>query len=521
MERVAVSLVTEGDFDLDEFSDIPAPFSTEINTRRLSIYPVLSAVLAAPVFFVAKALFVFNETGCALTGKLAAALLSSAAAAIFYMVVFRLHGRRAAWLTTLIFAWGTSVYSTSQALWQHPASVLFLSMTLLFLVMAEKDDVWAGRAGLPLALTFAARHADVAIVLTLSIIVAWRFRRRIATLVAWGAPVAVLQLLYQAVYFGSPLRHGFSDKAGWFDEPWGVGHFGLLFSPARGLLVFTPIAIVALVGLARSWQGKHRRLAIAATLAASAHWLLMGRWESWHGGVCFGPRMMTDALPLIFLFLPVGLARLPRLGALLAAFSISAQMLGAFAYNDYRWERLYQWKGMPFRAALWSWRDNPLLFYARERVLVLALPTIRDRRAEIHKYPVVLGGPSGSRVAFSEGRVRVSGDVVRFGDVHLVRRAVVRDDRLLLLGRWSGLFLRVKGEGRSRPLVLRIVGKGAGRLYVGIRSFLGPTTYSAFEMSGEFEWRLPYEHALAPGPDVFITIGKTKDRAQIENVSLE
>ncbi|MBN2371301.1 MAG: hypothetical protein JXO72_12530 [Vicinamibacteria bacterium] len=521
MERVAASLVTAGDFDLDEFPEVSAPFSMKIGEHRVSIYPVLPAVLAYPVFYVANTLFVFNETGCALAGKFAASLFSSAAAAVFFMIVLRLHGRRSAWIATLIFAWGTSIHSTSQALWQHPAAALFLSVTLLFIVMAENDDAWAGRAGLPLALTFAARHADIAIVSSLALVIAWRWRRRIASLVAWGAPVLVLLSFYQAAHFGCPLRHGFSDKAGWFDAPWGVGHFGLLLSPARGLLVFTPVVIVSLVGIARSWHGAHRRLAVAATLAASAHWIFMGRWGAWHGGVCWGPRMMTGVLPLLFLFLPAGLARLPMLGALLALFSIGAQQLGAFAYDDYRWERLYQWKGMSFHAALWSWRDSPLLFHARERVLVLALPAIRDRRAEIHRYPMVLAGPSGSQIAFANGRVVVSGDVARFSDVHLVRRAKAHDDRLSLQGRWSGLFLRVKGEGRRRPLELRIAGKGEGRLYVGIRRFLGRTTYSTFEMSGDFEWRSPYEYAAAPGPDIFITTGRTRDPAVITNVSLE
>ena len=70
-ERVAVSLVTEGDFDLDEFSEISTPFSMEIDMHRVSIYPVLSAVMAIPVFLVARTLFAFNETGCALAGKAA------------------------------------------------------------------------------------------------------------------------------------------------------------------------------------------------------------------------------------------------------------------------------------------------------------------------------------------------------------------------------------------------------------------------------------------------------------------
>jgi hypothetical protein len=95
-----------------------------------------------------------------------------------------------------VFALGTSVWSTSQALWQHPAAVLVYPLRSSAWCRAEADDRWAGRAGLPLALTVAARYADIALVTVLAIGVAVRWPRRIPHLVAWAAPVAVLVLAY-------------------------------------------------------------------------------------------------------------------------------------------------------------------------------------------------------------------------------------------------------------------------------------------------------------------------------------
>ncbi|HEU5322135.1 MAG TPA: hypothetical protein VFX28_15135, partial [Methylomirabilota bacterium] len=135
-ERVAASLVQEGDFDLDEYPEVEPPFAATAGGRRVSIYPVLSSVLAAPVFAASRLVFALDETGAALAGKVAASLFSAAAAGVLYLCL-ALRGRARAFFAAAVFALGTTVWSTSQALWQHPAAVLFLALALLFLVLAE------------------------------------------------------------------------------------------------------------------------------------------------------------------------------------------------------------------------------------------------------------------------------------------------------------------------------------------------------------------------------------------------
>ena len=71
--------------------------------------------------------------------------------------------------------------------------------------------------------------------------------------------------------------------------------------------MFTPVAAVAVYGLVRAIRFGERFLPIAAAAAAGAHLVFMGKWGEWHGGESWGPRMLTDALPLLFLFLPEGL----------------------------------------------------------------------------------------------------------------------------------------------------------------------------------------------------------------------
>ena len=232
------------------------------------------------------------------------------------------------------------------AVW--PPSGIALAAVLLW-----GPRVWPGIAAGSLLVNLAVgmTTADLSfgvLSVTVAAGIAVRRPRQLSALLLWASPAAALVLLYQWIYFGAPWRHGFSASLGRFDETWGLGHAGLLVSPAKGLLVFTPVALVAVLGMVRSFRRGERWLVATLATAVVGHWLLMGRWSEWHGGESWGPRMMTDVLPLLFLFLPEGLDVLPSVGAGLAALSVAVQALGAFAY-DYRWERLYQRRSAELR----------------------------------------------------------------------------------------------------------------------------------------------------------------------------
>ena len=519
--RVAASLALQGNFDLDEYPEVEFPFAHEVNGHRVSVYPVLSAVLAAPVFLACRLFFGLDDTGIALAGKFAASLFSALAATVLFCAIGRRHPSADARFAAVVFALGSCVWSTSQALWQHPAALLFLAGAVLFVLKAEHDEVWAGRAGLPLALTLAARHADVALVGVLALAIAARWPRRIPSLVAWGLAPVLFVLAYQWAYFGSPVKHGFSGSLGRFSTPWGEGHLGLLVSPAKGLIVFTPIVLVALLGLVRALRRGERWLTLALGAAVLAHFALMGRWGDWHGGQSFGPRLMTDALPLMFLFLPEGIAVAGGWGAALAMFGIGVQLLGAFA-DDGRWERLYQRPSAPGHPELWDLARSPIPLYARRAAFFPSLPDVRGGQAVVRQHPFVLFGPTGSRFGFaSPDRIEVKGADATASDVFPMAGASVDEGYLRLRGRRDGLFLRVTPGARLRRLELRVTGHGEGALYIGERSFWSSKTrFREYPMAGAFRIRHPYLFADSGGPDLVITLGRDAGNASIDSVAL-
>jgi hypothetical protein len=218
--------------------------------------------------------------------------------------------------------------------------------------------------------------------------------------------------------------------------------------------------------------------------------------------------------------LPEGLDVLPRLGSLLAGVSVAVQLVGAFAYEN-RWEILHEPELRVSRAALWRITDSPLALHLRERVVILALPGVRDGRAFVSEHPVVLFGPTGSRVSFEGSWLRVDGADPTLGDVHLQGGARVVEGRLRLKGRRNALFVRLRPGARQRRLELRVHGRGHGPLFVGEQRFDGrPPRWTEYSMRGAFAIRHPYYHPESGGEDLLVAVGKGGGEAALEAVSL-
>ncbi|MFI5297012.1 MAG: hypothetical protein ACHREM_02850 [Polyangiales bacterium] len=125
--------------------------------------------------------------------------------------------------------------------------------------------------------------------------------KRIRDLVAFCAPIAVAILFVfsmNAIRFGNPLESGYGGEANQFiARQLATTVPKLLLSFDKGLLVFSPIVILGLLG----WRGFVRERRAEAALAASCivvNLLLAGAWHSWMGGCSWGPRLLVPVIAL-------------------------------------------------------------------------------------------------------------------------------------------------------------------------------------------------------------------------------
>jgi hypothetical protein len=272
--------------------------------------------------------------------------------------------------------WATA----SQLLWQHGPLVLAIVAGLYFLTWPERPAWTTALAGLALAMAHATRPTGALFLAAgLATVAAeprpWRGRAREMLLyLAGAAPVLAAVLIYNFTFFGRPL--GWYQQLELVPSQVPVALAGLLVSPNRGLLVFTPIALVGIVGLARAFRHPARAPLLAAFGAAACGDLLIhAAYPEWAAGWSFGPRYAMDALPVLAVAAAGELVDLSRRRrALLAiglAWSIAVQLNGAFCYPASRWnERVGKsniqkaaWSLRHF--ALWedfaAWRRQPYL----------------------------------------------------------------------------------------------------------------------------------------------------------------
>jgi hypothetical protein len=444
-----------------------------------------------------------DETGRAVVGKLLAALSAGGAAAALFAAISCRHTLGDARLGGIVLALGTTLAAASQAWSGEAPATAAVAVALLLLTRASEDDDPrpASRAMVPLGVAVLLSPATWALALVMALGAFVRWWRSSLRLLAWAVPAVLLASVGWARAAPSPAPPGEG------------GALTLLFSPAYGLLVFAPVALVGLAGLARAVRpprARHRWdeatpspwLPLTAGAAVAAHVVAVALDGDWSSGPFWGPRHVAPAGPLLVLFLPEGLALVRAAGSVLVALSVAVQMLGALSY-DGRWDRLYG----DDPGATWSLATSPVAFQVQERTVHLALPALEGRRLVVRDHPLVVGGTSGSRVRFSDGRPVVEGADPTLGDVILEGGALVVENRLRLSAPDDRLFFRVRSGARLRSLELRIRGTGPGSLTVAEKTFWTPERLQKQNVGRSFHVRIPWSYATSGGGDIRVAAG--------------
>ena len=466
---VSKALVTNGTIRLDTLGiphlDLRLGYRLfERGGHQYLVYPLGTPVLAAPVVGLAQiaGVDVADEAGERRVQRVASALVAVLTVVALLGLARRLLPPGPALACTAVFWAGTSLASTSGAtLWSHNLAVLFALYALDLVVRAEIEGrrVSGGGLGLCLWLAYLCRPTMAAFA---GLVLAWTWTRdrqgaaRAAAVLAGG--MALFAACSRAE-FGEwlPPYYRMGLSGGTFS---GAAMWGLLFNPSRGLLVFSPV-------LAAVWAT--RALGPTRWPLGRAWWLValgwpallvvaLGRWEMWWGGGCFGPRLLTDALPAAFLLtLRAWPVRRPHgtrwvgMAALVAAAGVSIAIhVGQGLYNPWTltWNREPSVDTEPWARASWRF---PQFLHTGDRH--------RDRMAAYF-----------ARVEPSRplGPVR-PGETVRLDDPRI---DVLGFDRMRAEGRWTRLqvaevlFVPAVEEGQAVALVLTYGTNGRQRVRV-------------------------------------------------------
>jgi hypothetical protein len=364
---------------LPGLADRPA-FVTDVNGRYRSAYSPVPALLAAAIAWPLWKMRVLDPRAPLAPGliaKLGASLLTALAVAFAYLAARDRTTRLRSALVAIGLGLGTGLWSAvSQTLWVHESAILGMAIAVLCFA-APVERISAATAigiGAGLALAGAARPQLAPMV---AVLLAGTFvRSPRAALLAAGivAAAAAVVCVFNIHWFGHP----FGPVSMMVDVNRDVhgtrstfhlaldGFAGLLVAPNRGLLIFSPVVLIAAAGVRAAvlegWRSPLRWCA----LAALAQYGLFGAYSVWWAGHTYGPRYLLDALPLL---VPLAAAALARddarrsqkvAAAAVLAWSIVVAGTGAFVYpND-------EWNVVPSdvdrkHARLWSWSDTQIV----------------------------------------------------------------------------------------------------------------------------------------------------------------
>jgi hypothetical protein len=340
----------------------------------LSLYPVVLPVLITPLYLPAVGYLHFKgwtdgrlDHIARVMEKLSASLVAALSAALLYLLLRRRAAAPIALLLTLAYAFGTTTWVIgSQALWQHGMAELLVIGTLLLLT-APCTAPRALAAGLLCGLIAGNRPPDVVLAAVLGAYGLFWAGRRAALLAAGAALPAGLVLLYNLGVAGRFAGgYGWSGNASFFRHDLLSGLGGLLFSPTRGLLVFSPFLLFLVLSFRHLPRERGERGLTLAMSAGVVLQVLLYAKTDWRSGISWGPRFLTDLLPLlVWMLVPVvvalrGFGRVCFLLAVGAAVAIEA--IGAFWYTGATDGAIFAVASGPHQMrAAWDWRNAPFI----------------------------------------------------------------------------------------------------------------------------------------------------------------
>lgn len=292
----------------------------------------------------------------------------AATCALLYLLALRLGGQEtAAFGVALLFgvatlAWPYAGLYFSQSL---IGLLLLLAVTLLILYPITHPQALLA-VGLTLGWAVLTRFDTLPLALPVMAYAAYRLWRANSSLWQWGTaflrlggPVLLAIVAYLAL---NGIRSGNIWHSGYTNEGWTTpfltGLYGLLLSPGRGIVWYSPLSVLAAVGLWGLWRrGWQAEVLLIGSLVVGQV-VLYASWWSWEGGIVWGPRFLVSTHALLMVGLLPWLdgewPKWPVLATAVVAFII--QFIGmATEAGTY-----LQSSGYTYQETLFLWEASPI-----------------------------------------------------------------------------------------------------------------------------------------------------------------
>lgn len=298
-----------------------------------------------------------------------AQFVTAVTCALLYILALHISGRElAAFGTAFLYGIATMAWPYAGLYFAQPliAFLLLLAVTLLVKFPPPNYKALLG-VGLALGWACLARLDTLPLAFVVIMYTFYRLWQNRATTRQWlaamlllGTPIILALVVYlgmNGVRTGSLWRFGYANE-GW-TTPFLTGLHGLLFSTGRGIIFYSPLTIVALIGWWSLWRRGWRAETVLVLALFTTQVATYAAWWSWEGGWVWGPRFLVPTQPLLMVgLLPwftAGWPRWPLVTAAIAGFFV--QFIGVTTEVA----PFIQTSGYTFQEILYKWYASPIV----------------------------------------------------------------------------------------------------------------------------------------------------------------
>ena len=295
----------------------------------------------------------FDPGGELMMQKLLAAMLSASMVTVFFLTAAMVLSAQWSAVVAIGAGLGTQVWSTaSRGMWAHTWEMMLGSCVVYLLLASEvrRASVRPILLASLLSWMFFVRPPGAVVVICVSGYVMMCRRSELVSFALAGLAWLSAFIAYSLRIFGTVIPYYYlSNDPHSLGLHVGMGLYGTLFSPSRGVLVFCPIVAWVLFVIVRFRRSLRSRALATTALCISAGILMACAVPpEWWGGACYGPRLMADAVPWFVLLAILGLAPIPAqqrgiqnpmimAGALLLIVSVAMNAKGALSHQAMSW----------------------------------------------------------------------------------------------------------------------------------------------------------------------------------------
>lgn len=402
--HTSMSILHEGNTDLNEYKEaiIDNKYYAieEINGHLYNIFPIGVSLLALPFVAIAELIFEplmesfptleilfikkLAEHGVKVDNlnfiqispavELVTASFFCALATVFIFLIAQLRlSNLYSLIIAFIYAFCTSSWSTSsRALWQHGPSMLMLSITIYLLLIDREKRIPIHYIAIPLAISFIIRPTNSITIIFISIYIIIFRRKNFLKYIFVSLPFIVFFFYYNYSVYGSFISNYYQSDRLFIAQSFLEAIIGNIFSPSRGLFIFSSILLLSIIGFFRCvFYSKINALELFFVFIIICHWLLISCFFPWWAGHSYGPRFFSDMVPFFMYFLCLFFEPVIPLPSLkkIVVFAIIAPLFIFSFYINYKGafsNSVYEWNVNPTNinsdpGRLWEWDDLQFL----------------------------------------------------------------------------------------------------------------------------------------------------------------